>query len=58
MSEQEQLDRIEEKLEKVLSYLTMLGVNSNELPEPELNFVRLGQHELMPTEEELRRNAR
>lgn len=52
----EQLDRIEKKLNHVLEHLHLLGGSEQSGPPP-VATLREGDHRLLPTEEELRRRA-
>lgn len=53
----EQLDRIEKKLDHLLSNLHLLGSYDNELPSSQMLDVRAGDHRLIPTDDELRKRA-
>lgn len=54
MTDKEQLDRIEKKLDHLLDHLHILGARETELPS-EIVELRTGSHDLMPSDEELRK---
>lgn len=53
----EQLDRIEKKLDHLLDHLHLLGSFENDLPPPQTLDVRQGNHKLIPSDDELRKRA-
>lgn len=53
----EQLDRIEKKLDHILGHLHILGSYDNEVPPVKMVEVREGNHSLIPSAEELRKRS-
>ena len=53
----ERLERVEKKLDQILDFLHRLGMQESEMMPSEIVEVRTGSHDLMPSDEELRKRS-